>query len=161
MAPEGPRKDARNRAAHAYKLRCMQRTWDEIARAAGYRTTAAAAKAVRRHIARMPAEDQQTARALSAGNYRMVIAQLYEIAAAAKSAGRTTSAVQALQTIADVQDKHDKLVGLHVVVPTKIDVTVSSAAAVLERAEAELLEIAQQAPPPGVGLPVLDAEVIG
>ncbi|WP_157859009.1 MULTISPECIES: hypothetical protein [Mycobacteroides] len=34
----------------------------------------------------MPAEDQELARAYSAGNYRQVIAQLYEVVARARTA---------------------------------------------------------------------------
>lgn len=158
MPPDRPRADSRRRAAQAYQLRCMGRTWDEIAQTTGFKSHGAAFTAVKKHIERMPAEDQAVARAYSAGNYRLVIAQLYEVVARARTANKPHTAVQALQAIADVQDKHDKLVGLHIVQPTKIDVTVTSAMSVIERAEQELLAIASQQP--AYALPVIDAEVV-
>lgn len=154
MPPIGPRKDARTRAAEAYRLRCMNRTWDEIATALGYGSPASAFKAANGHIKRMPAEDQDIARAYSAGNYKQVIAQLYEVAAKAKTVGKLTTAVQALDAISNVQDKHDRLQGLPIAVPTKVDISVTSRVAVLDRAEEQLMAIAQRRPN------VIDAEVI-
>ncbi|SKV05611.1 Uncharacterised protein [Mycobacteroides abscessus subsp. bolletii] len=163
MPPDRPRADSRKRAADAYRLRCMGRTWDEIAKATGFKSHASAFNAVKKHIQRMPAEDQELARAYSAGNYRQVIAQLYEVVARARTANRHTTAVQALQAIADVQDKHDKLTGLHIAVPTKLEVNVTSAVAVLERAEADLLAIVAENPralAAKAAQPVIDAEVV-
>lgn len=159
MPPTGTHADAQKRAHDAYRLRCTGRTWDDIAKAKGYKSPAGAFKAVKRYVERMPPEDQAIARAMSAGNYRLVMSQLYDVAASAKAQNRTTSAVQALQAIADVQDKHDRLVGLHIVQPTKVELTVTSAVSVLERAEEELLAIAGQHAAT-YALPVIDAEVI-
>lgn len=158
MPPIGDRKTARQRAAEAYRLRCMNRTWDEIATALKYGSPASAFKAVAGHIKRMPAEEAEMARAFSAGNYRQVIAELYSVAAKAKSANRLTTAVQALEAAANVQDKHDRLTGLHVVVPTKVDVNVTSAVAIVDRAEAELLALAAKQQP--ANLPYIDAQVV-
>jgi hypothetical protein len=105
----------------------------------------------------MPPEDQEIARAYSAGNYKQVIAQLYEVAARAKKLDKLTNAVQALDAIANVQDKHDRLQGLHVVIPTKVDVNVTSAVAVIDRAREELHAIAAKQP---ATLPIIDAEVV-
>lgn len=154
MPPVGPRKDARTRAAEAYRLRCMNRTWDEIATALGYGSPSSAFKASNGHIKRMPAEDQDLARAYSAGTYKQVIAQLYEVAARAKKLDKLTNAVQALEAIANTQDKHDRLEGLQIAVPTKVDIQVTSRVAVLDRAEEQLMAIAQRRPN------VIDAEVI-
>lgn len=156
MPPIGPRKDAQKRAADAYKLRCAGRTWDEIARVTNFKSHASACNAVKAHIARMPAEDQELARAFSAGTYRLVVAQLFEVAARARETGKPHTAVQALQAAADAQAKHDQLTGLNVMVPTKVEISVS-AAAVLERAEQELLAIAATQ---ASVLPVMDAEVV-
>ncbi|NOR03674.1 hypothetical protein HGK72_26850 [Mycolicibacterium fortuitum] len=163
MPPQGPRPTARKRAADAYRLRCTGRTWQEIADALGYGSPASAYGAVAKHIERMPAEEIEMARAMSAGSYRQVIAQLYDVARKAKTTNKLTTAVQALQAIADVQDKHDKLTGLHIAVPTKVEVNVTSAVAVLERAEADLLAIAAENPPAIVAKSapaVIDAEVV-
>ena len=140
----------------------MNRTWDEIAGALGYGSPASAFKAVAAHIKRMPPEETEMARAFSAGNYRQVIAELYSVAAKAKTAGRLTTAVQALEAAANVQDKHDRLTGLHVVVPTKVDVNVQhSAVAVIDRAKEELLAlVAKQQPAAPAALPVIEAEVL-
>lgn len=162
MPPVGPRNEARKRAADAYKLRCAGRTWDEIARATGFKNHSSAVHAVKSHIARMPAEDQELARAFSAGTYRLVVAQLFEVASRAREVGKPHTAVQALQAAADAQAKHDQLVGLNVPVTQKVELSVT-AAAILDRAEAELLAIAQaQQPAVAVGFDagVIDAEVV-
>lgn len=88
----------------------------------------------------MPAEDRAIARAFSAGNYQMVIAQLHEIAATAKRAGHTRTAVEALTAIAATQDRHDKLTGVHIAVPTEINIHVT-AAQVISDARERLLSI--------------------
>lgn len=140
MAPIGPRPAARQRAADAYRLRCTGRTFDQIATQIGYGSPAAAYNAIRKHIERMPAEDQALSRAFSAGNYRQVIAALYDLAERCKTLGRTTGEVQALEAIANVQDRHDKLQGLHIAVPTEINVNVQSVAEVLTTARSKMLE---------------------
>lgn len=164
MPPIGPRKEARKRAAEAYQLRCMGRTWQQIADAKGYGTHAAALRAVHDHIRRMPPEDQALSRAYSAGGYKSVTAQLWEILAQAKRDGEYQAAIAAARAIAEVQDRHDRLIGLHVAVPQRVDVTVhQSAAAVIDRAEEELLALTRQSPaaisaPPGPE--VIDAEIV-
>lgn len=158
MAPNGPRKTARERANNAYNLRCIGRTWPEIARAENYGSPGAACTAVRRHIDRLPKEDQDLARALSAGTYQLIKAKLFELASSSQRKGHERSAQEAMVAAAAVQEKHDRLVGIQA--PTKVDVTVTgTAVAVLERAEAELLAIAQSQQR-GSDLPVLDAEVV-
>lgn len=166
MPPNGPRPTARKRAADAYRLRCTGRTFQEIADALGYGSPASAFTAVKKHIERMPAEDQEQARAFSAGNYRQVMSELYGIATRAKAANKLTTAVQAMEAIANVQAKHDHLIGIEAPTTTKVEVSVS-AGAVLERAEADLLALAAQRPVPAqqfaISAPVpaiVDAEVI-
>ncbi|KAB7761779.1 hypothetical protein [Mycolicibacterium mucogenicum] len=168
MPPQGPRPTARKRAADAYRLRCTGRTWQEIADALKYGSPASAHAAVVKHISRMPAEDVEMARAMSAGNYRQVIGELYAVATRAKASNKLTTAVQALEAVANVQDKHDRLTGLHLIQPTKIDVNVTSAVAVIDNAEEQLRailaarapQIAIPAPAPTPATPVIDAEVI-
>lgn len=140
MAPIGPRPAARQRAADAYRLRCTGRTFDQIATEIGYGSPAAAYNAIRKHIERMPAEDQALSRAFSAGNYRQVIAALYDLADRCKTLGRTTGEVQALEAIANVQDRHDKLQGLHIAVPTEVNVNVKSSVEMLTATRTRLLE---------------------
>lgn len=168
MPPIGPRKDARKRAADAYRLRCTGRTWDEIATELDYRSHGAAHDAVKSHIARMPTEDQDMARAFSAGNYRAVVAKLHDLADRCKELGRTTAEVQALDAAASVQERHDKLMGLHIAVASKVDVNVHhNAAELIESTREQLRALAQQQPaiaapqiPTGPQLTVIDAEVI-
>lgn len=138
----------------------MHRTWDDIAEALNFGSPASAYKAVQRHLARMPAEEQNMARALSAGTHTMVIAELLSIGIQAKTAGKLVTAVEALEKASAIQDRHDKLIGLHVNVPTQIEVTVTeSPAAVIRSLRDELVaKLAQPAIAPA--MPVLDAEVI-
>lgn len=133
----------------------MGRTWSDIAQVSGFASAGAASTAVVGHIERMPAEDQATARAFSAGNYRLVIAKLYEVVARAHTAGKPHTAVQALQVIAEVQDRHDRLTGLHVMVPTQVHVSVQSMTEVLADTRSRLQAAIDAAPPD-----VLDVETV-
>lgn len=129
MTALGPRRASRARAREAYRLRCQHRTWDDIAAACGYGSAAAACKAVTRHIDRMPREETAMARALSAGTYRMVINELHQIAESAQAQNKHTPALQALQAIADVQERHDKLIGIQPVEANSTEVVVNITAA--------------------------------
>lgn len=160
MPTSGPRSAPRKKAADAYRLRCTGRTYDEIATALGYGSPSSAHKAVLGHIKRMPAEDREMARAFSAGNYSQIIAALYDVATKAKTANRLTTAVQALEAAANTQAKKDNLEGLHIAVPTKVDVNVQhSAVAVIDQAKEQLLALVAKQPQPAA-LPVIDAEVL-
>ena len=160
MPTSGPRSAPRKRAANAYRLRCTGRTFDEIATELGYGSPASAHKAVIGHIRRMPTEDQEMARALSAGTYQQVIAELFAVAKKATESGRLPPAVQALEAAANTRHKNDHLQGLHVAVATKVDVNVQhTAVAVIDRAKEDLLAlIAKQQS--AAALPVIEAEVI-
>ena len=125
MPPRGPRSEARERAKRAYQLRCQHKTWDDIAAACGYASPASACKAVIRHIQRMPPEEAEMARALAAGTYRNVISKLYEVAEDAHRRGKHTPAVQALEAIANVQERHNKLLGIQPVATTEVNVNVA------------------------------------
>lgn len=160
--PDRPRKASQQRAADAYNHRCMGRTWREIAQLCGFKSHSSAAHAVRRHINRMPAEDRNLMKAVTAGSYRIVTARLHRLLAQAEQDGDATAAATLGRTIADIEDKHAKLTDQYS--PTKVDLTVhQTAGAVIDRAEAELLALAGEQPAipaPVVGLPVLDAEII-
>lgn len=145
----------------------MGRTWDEIAKATGFKTHGSAFNAVKGHIKRMPAEDQELARAFSAGTYRQVIARLAAVGVRAEAANKLTTAVQAYEAAANVQAKHDLLTGVQAPVTTKVDVNVTSAVAVIDNAEEQLRAIlAARAPQIAIPAPaaptaaVIDAEVI-
>jgi putative SOS response-associated peptidase YedK len=136
----------------------MGRTLQEIADAKGYGSPAGAYNAIQKHIQRMPPEEQATARAYSAGGYKLVVAQLWEIFAQAKRSQEHSAAVAAARAIADIQDKHDRLLGIVPAAAAEVTVRVQSAVAVIDRAEEELLAIAaaRRAADPAV----IDAEVV-
>jgi uncharacterized protein YegP (UPF0339 family) len=52
MAPRENRQDSYSRAERAWRLRVVDRTWQEIAASEGYRTRRGAQLAVQRHLAR-------------------------------------------------------------------------------------------------------------
>lgn len=162
MPPEGTHADSRKRAEQALKLRCRGRTWQEIADELGYRNRGSATTAVKRLILREPPEDLVTARTYTAGAYRMVTAQLFESLDAAKAAGNHEAVVSISRAIGYIQDKHANLTGQKVIQVQEVDVNVqvhSTASAVVENAEKELLAIAAGRHEAGM-LPVLDAEVV-
>lgn len=159
MPPNGPRKDARKRAAQAFQRRCMGQTWQQIADALGYRTRSAAHIAVRDHINRLPTEDRDHARTISAGTYDALKEQLWNTLTNALNDGKNDTAITAARTIADIQTRRDKLLGIEATPATDITVTVNdTAAAVIDRARTELLAIAAARPNRRAGLEMLTTE---
>ncbi|GAS98825.1 uncharacterized protein RMCC_5790 [Mycolicibacterium canariasense] len=166
MTKLGPRAHSQQRAANAYKLRCTGRTYDDIANTIGYGSPASAFKAVQKHIARMPAEEQDMARAMSAGTYLNVVARCFAVAEIAERQGKPHTAVMALDAAAGAQAKHDALRGLNVPVTQKVDVNVQhSAAGVVEAAREQMRQVlaakqsALPAPQPNP-MPIIDAEIV-
>ncbi|TDZ43085.1 hypothetical protein CCUG63695_03063 [Mycobacteroides franklinii] len=64
------------------------------------------------------------------------------------------------RAVLDSYEKEAKLWGLFVVVPEEVNVNVTTAVAVLERAEAELLALVASGPAAISAQPVIDAEVV-
>lgn len=159
MTPIGKRKDSRARAAAAFQRRCMGQTWPTIAQALGYRDKASAYTAVRDHINRLPPEDRDHARAISTGTYDALKDQLWQTLAAAKAAGDRAGVTTAARTIADIQTRRDRLLGIEANPAAEVTVTVNdSAAAVIDRARTELLAIAAARPNRRAGCEMLTTE---
>lgn len=141
-------------------MRCTGRTLQAIADELKYGSPSSAFKAIAKHIERLPAEDQEKARALSAGSYEQVMARLFAVGVKAEAANRLTTAVQAYEAAANVRAKHDALKGIQAPVTTKVDVQVTSAVAVINDAE-ERLRAILAARAPQIAIPaIVDAEVI-
>lgn len=157
MPANGPRHQARTRAAQAFKRRCMGQTWATIAEALDYRTPASAYNAVKDHIRRLPPDDQATARALSSASYEAVKEQLWQNVAAAKTAGDRNATTAALRAVADVQDRHDRLLGIAAPAGVEVNVNVS-AVDVIEEARARLHAAIEADRPRGVQ--IVDGEVV-
>lgn len=161
MPPIGPRNQAQNRARRALQLRTMCRTWQEIADAEGFKSPGAAHNAVDRLLKKQPPENLAAMRIYTTEGMRLIQSTLFEALSDAKRRHDTSAVVAVSRAIVEVMDKHARLVGMHIAVPQEVNVRVEqSAAAVVERAEAELLALAASSPSPGAGLPVLDAEVV-
>jgi hypothetical protein len=112
----------------------------------------------------MPPEDLETKRTYTAGAYRQVTKTLFESLEAAQTAGDHTAVATLGRAIGEIQEKHAKLIGLHVPVvqQQEVDVKVevrTSATAVIENAEQELLAIAAGHRDAGM-LPVLDVDAV-
>lgn len=164
MAPDRPREDARRRAEEAFRLQCRGRTLQEIADQLGFRSRSSALTAIRRHVLRLPPEDVETKRTYTAGTYKQVTAALFDSLAAAKAAGDHTAVATLGRAIGEIQEKHAKLIGLHVPVTQTQEVEVNvqlntTAGAVIDQAEHDLLAIAAGTRDAG-RLPYIDAEVI-
>lgn len=158
MPPDRPRTDSRARAERAFRLRSAARTWGEIAEAEGFKSPSSAANAVTRYLRRQPPEDLASKRLFTAGGYQVVLAALFEALGHARTRKEPHAVVAVSRAIAEVQDKHARLMGLHVAVPQEVTVNVhQTAAAVIDRAQEELLAIAAARPS---ALPVIDAEIV-
>jgi len=164
MPTAGTHAQARKRVQRAYKLKCTGRTWTEIADTLGYSGPGSACKAVTTWLAKQPPEKLADARHYAAGSYRLVLTQLWDLTKTAKDAGKINDAVTALKAIAEVQDKHNRLLGIAPTAATEVTVNVGagSAAAIIEQAEQQLLALAAAHPAPAqlAPLPILDAEII-
>ena len=156
------RQDSRRRAERAFQLRSVGRTWQEIADTLGYKGRQSAQEAVARHLRQTPPESPAAARRSASEGLRITLSTLFASMADAKQQGDTSAVVSTARAIADTIDKSAKLNGLHVPVAQQVDVNVStSAAAILDRAEAELLALAAATTqPPQRHLAVIDAEVM-
>ncbi|EHI13168.1 hypothetical protein KEK_08302 [Mycolicibacterium thermoresistibile ATCC 19527] len=85
----------------------------------------------------------------------MIRQKLLDALDAAEEAGDHQAVATLGRAAADTIEKQAKLAGLHIAIPQQIELNVRSAAAVLERAEQELLAIAQQPQSE-----IVDAEVV-
>lgn len=149
------RTDTAARSARAWKLRCAGRTYQEIADQLGYKSRRSAHLAIERYLRSDPDEDVATERRYTAGGLRIVKAALFESLAEAKSRRDPHAVVAVSRAITDVLDRHARLMGLHIPVAQELSVTVQqNTAAVLERAQAELLELEQRRQP------IIEAEIL-
>lgn len=155
MPPDRPRADSRARARRALQLRTMCRTWQEIADAEGFKSASAASNAVNRLVRRQPPEDLATMRVYTAEGLRLVQSTLFEALAEAKRRKDPHTVVAVARALADVMDRHARLIGMHVPVAQQLDVNVhQSIGAVLERAEQDMTRAIESAPE------ILDAEIV-
>ncbi|GAT16270.1 Uncharacterised protein [Mycolicibacterium thermoresistibile] len=149
------RKSSRARAENAWRLRVRGRLWREIAEELGYRSPRSAQKAVEDFLARTPPTDAETLRRAMGDGLTMIRQKLLDALDAAEEAGDHQAVATLGRAAADTIEKQAKLAGLHIAIPQQIELNVRSAAAVLERAEQELLAIAQQPQSE-----IVDAEVV-
>jgi hypothetical protein len=156
----------RERARQAFELRARGQTWAKIADTLNYSSPAAAYKAVQKHANKRPPERIDTNRKLSIHNRHNAIEYLWALAKAAGSAGRYADAANVVSRIVDAQDKLDRITGVAMAPLTEITVNVggSSAVAIIEQAEQQLLALASARPTPPAALEngpePIDAEII-
>ena len=165
MATTMPLKDSRARAEQVWLAReiCRQ-SWQKIRDQFGFTSVGGAQRAYGRYVERHPKPDPTAVflgiveRNRTAGGVAMS-----ELTKAVK-AGDHRSAAVLIGTIQRLDSELARLFGLYA--PERVDVNVAAttATAVIERAEAELLALADSTarPQPQLpALPVLDAEVVG
>ncbi|TXH21483.1 MAG: hypothetical protein E6R06_19710 [Mycobacterium sp.] len=158
--PREGRADSYARAARAARMRAAGATFQQIADREGYRDRRAAQMAVQRHRKREGGEGLEDQRADADESYRLIKFRLITTMEQAAQSGDISGTVGAAKAAADVVAKQVQLKGLAVPVTQRVDVQVEhSAAAILERAERELLALAadRQHPLPSG---VIDAEII-
>lgn len=160
MAPRESRHDSYARAARAARMRAAGATFQQIADAEDYRNRRAAQLAVERHWKREGGVGLDGQRADADESYRLIKFRLVATMEQAAKQGDTSGTVAAAKAAADVVAKQVQLKGLAVPVTQRVDVQVEhSAAAILDRAERELLALAANRPRQLPGN-VIDAEII-
>jgi hypothetical protein len=163
MPPVMCRLDSRARAEQAFSLRATGATWQHIADLLGYRTRSAARIAVVRHLDRTPADTPETARRRAEESLRILQATLFGRLAEAVQNGETDNLVMLSRELRNTTAEAAKLVGAYAPAAVAVEVNVrQSASAILDRAEADLLELAARRPDrPAAAAEVIDAEVVG
>lgn len=146
------RQDSRARAEHAFRLRACGRTWTEISTELGYRSRDGARLAVDRLLA-SKSTDPAAERATSTETLRVLQAALFGRFAVAAQDGDDQSLVAYSKELRSLVAETARINGLYAPVKHEHDVSVhQDAAAILERAEADLLALAKSN--------VIDAEVV-
>src|ERR1700722_11358095 len=143
MAAVGSRRETRAKHEEAARLRACGRSWQEIAEKLGYRSRQGAQTAVARFYARTRETPEFSRRSLTEG-LRIVHQLLFEELADAKRRHNQAAIVAVSRELRATADQMAKLDGLHAPSRTEVNVRIeSSATAVLDRAQAELLAIAE------------------
>lgn len=150
--PKGSHAESDKRCETAWKLRITGRTWREIADTVGWSNTQNAQNAVKGWLKRNPPDGLELARRANGDGIRMVRAILVGTLVKAQAAGDFAATASIARAIFDGFEREARLYGMHIVVPAEVDIRVSSAAAILERAEAELLALTEAG--------VIDVEVV-
>lgn len=116
---------SRERCRQGWDLRRRGRTWDEVATELGWRSRAAACKAVNKWLAQNPQDDLVTMRRASGDTLVEMTTKLAEAVPDAIKAGKYRDAAELGKVVIDGVDKYAKLTGQHVAVPKQVDVTVT------------------------------------
>lgn len=164
MPPQMTHQASRNRAERAYRLWLRGRSWPEVAEAEGFKSRQSARKAVHEWLRKNPSEDIEMMRRATGDTLTMVIDRVLDSLDAAQAKGDHRGVAELGRVVMDGLDKRAKLQGLHIAVPTLIDVNVqTTAVAILERAESELLAIVSRAEGQAAAIEqrdVIDAEIV-
>ncbi|MCH9730622.1 MAG: hypothetical protein K0U84_13275 [Actinomycetia bacterium] len=151
------RQDTRRRAERAASLKALGRTWQEIADTLGYRSRQAAQQAVERLDNRTPPLNAEMLRRQEDEELRIRRAVLHEQFHEARRMRDIDNLVTLNRELDRISTRRAKLLGLDAPERSEVDITVQqSATAILDRAESELLALAQRQPP---RLEVIDAEI--
>ncbi len=150
------REDSRRRAERAHRLRSLGRTWQEIADAEGFQSRGAAQVAVRRFVSAEPAEGVDEVRRSASETLRIVRSVLVGRFAEAARSRDDETLVKLSREVHRNLGQWATLVGANAPERHEHDVQVTqTASAILDRAEADLLALAQTRP-----APIIDAEVM-
>lgn len=151
-----PLRQSRDRAAQAFGLRSMGRTWREVCNALGYKSVGAAQLAVSRHLKRAAPESVDTTRRGAVESLRITTSVLFDRFAAAVDRQDDAAVALLNRELVRNRDQAARLLGLYAAEKTEVDVNVTQASFIESiRARALALVDAKAA-----ALPTVDAEVI-
>lgn len=136
------RQDSRAREEHAFHLRAVGRTYEEIAEVCGFGSRSAAHSAVQRYEKRQPAPNAEGVRRMSDEGLRLVSSVLFERFADAKVREDNKDIVMLSKEIREVGAERSKLAGAYAPKQSELTVNVrQEAVAVIDKSEADLLAI--------------------
>ena len=113
------------RAERAWRLSLRGRTWQEVADTEGFRSRQSARKAVESWLRKNPPDEIEIMRRATGDTLTMVIHRVLDSLEEAQDAGRHRDVAELAKVALDGLDKRARLQGLHVAVPTVVDVQVT------------------------------------
>lgn len=136
------RQASNQRAEQAWNLRCLGRTWPEVARELGYRRQDTARHAVAKWLQKNPNDDLETMRRASGMMLVNTTRKLNQALDLALDLGKTRDAAELGKAIFDGVEKYARLTGQHVVKPTEINLNVNQTLVeILVDTQARLMDV--------------------
>lgn len=152
---------SRHRAEQAERMQASGATWAEVGKALGYSNRGSAQRAVQRLRASAPPESVEQVRAQHDTALRILQQNMFGRFLRAVQNGDDDTVTRYAKEIRSTVTERAKMVGAYAPERTEVDVNVStSATAIIDRMEAELLALAAGRQPQRSNNNIIEGEVV-